>query len=330
MYVQFATGALILLAPLVEALWPQPTSVSLGDSVSRLGQDVQFWRQFEKGQLSSASHALVEDAIGRAIGLINDGFVPWMLHAPGDSFEPVIDDSVKEIKKITLIQSETDGKSDDLDESYKLEMTLEEVVLTANHSVGLIHGLNTLSQLFYTHSDHKTVYTKFAPVLIYDSPAFKWRGLNLDVARSFIPVPQIKKLLDTMSWNKLNKLHLHVTDSQSWPLEIPSIPELSSKGAFHPSMIYSRAKFAQLQGYARDRGIEIVTEVDLPGHTASIHKAFPELITGYNIQAKKFNDSTLGDASLTAKDWSAYCAVSDLRRSLINFTDAIRNRHVVN
>jgi hexosaminidase len=87
-----------------------------------------------------------------------------------------------------------------------------------------------------------------------------------------------------MAFNKLNRLHLHITDAQSWPLEIESLPELASKGAYSPELTYSPVILKELQTSAADRGIELYLELDMPGHTASIGHAFPQLIAAFNKQ----------------------------------------------
>lgn len=315
MHVRLGAALAGLLLSGAQALWPKPTFVSLGNTVLKVSPDLEFWRVFKVPSLPYAAHKLIADAIIRAHAQIHDGFVPWMLHTPGTIFDPGFTNSTDEITRITVTQTGVDPTYKPINGSYSLEINLNgRINITAEHSAGLLNGLNTLSQLFYTSSDGTTVYTKNAPVMIRDDPAFDWRGLNLDVARSFIPVGSIKGVIQAMSWNKMNRLHLHITDSQSWPLEIPAIPDLSLKGAMKNNSIYTKEDLADLQTYASDRGIQLVTEIDVPGHTASISKSHPELITGYNVQAKSFNDSTTGSLQIATKDWSAYCAVSLLTK----------------
>jgi len=121
-------------------------------------------------------------------------------------------------------------------------------------------------------------------VTIHDKPRFVHRGLNLDVARQWYPKATILKTIDALSWNKMNRLHLHVTDSQSWPLEIPSMPELAEKGAYAPGLTYSPEDLQQILDYAEARGIQVIVEIDMPGHTTSIAESHPELIVGRNVQ----------------------------------------------
>jgi hexosaminidase len=95
-----------------------------------------------------------------------------------------------------------------------------------------------------------------------------------------------------MAFNKFNKLHIHATDSQSWPLEIPSLPDLAGKGAYYSGLSYSPANLADLQRYGAMQGVEVFLEIDIPGHTASIWHGYPDLIASYNI----------------LPDWSRYAA----------------------
>ena len=85
-----------------------------------------------------------------------------------------------------------------------------------------------------------------------------------------------------MAFNKLNRLHLHCTDAQSWPLEIPTLPNLAKEGAYSEDQIWSVNDLKQVQEHGLYHGVEVYLEIDLPGHTASIHHSHPHLITAYN------------------------------------------------
>ena len=171
-----------------------------------------------------------------------------------------------------------------MDESYSLTVSTDgNVDIEAESSVGLAHGLTTFTQLFYLHSNGG-YYTRLAPVVIRDAPKFPHRGLNLDISRHFIPISDIKRTIDALAYNKFNRLHLHATDSQSWPLEIPSMPDLAEKGAYQPDMTYSASDVADLQYYGLSRGVQVYVEVDVPGHTSSIWYSRPELVVAYGQQ----------------------------------------------
>jgi hexosaminidase len=100
----------------------------------------------------------------------------------------------------------------------------------------------------------------------------------LDTARNFFPVEDIKRTLDTMSWVKLNTFHWHVVDSQSFPLVIPGFEKLAQKGAYSPDRIYSPDQVKDIVAYAAARGIDVIAEIDTPGHTAVISQVYPEHI----------------------------------------------------
>lgn len=92
------------------------------------------------------------------------------------------------------------------------------------------------------------------------------------------PIPDIKRTLDAMSWVKLNEFHWHITDSQYFPLQLPGFESLASSSAYSPSSIYSAHDVAAIIAYAGARGIDVLLEIDTPGHTTSIGAAFPEFV----------------------------------------------------
>lgn len=150
-------------------------------------------------------------------------------------------------------------------------------VLNANSTLGLFRGLTTFTQLWYTLSG--VTYTNIAPVSIpNDSPAFPYRGLMLDTARSFFPVDDIKRTLDAMSWVKMSTFHWHVVDSQSFSLVVPEFPEISAKGAYSADEVYNPSDVQDIVTYAAQRGIDVVMEIDTPGHTSIIGASHPEHI----------------------------------------------------
>lgn len=240
----------------------------------------------------------MQNAIQRTHKTIFDqSFVPWKFHPRMTDFEPSTADK-QFISSISLKQTQSDPPNanapldDTVDESYSLSVPESgEVVISAASSIGLLHGLTTFSQLFFKHSEGGS-YTSLVPVEIEDSPKFAHRGLNMDVSRNYFAVDDIKRMLDAMSFAKLNRFHLHITDSQSWPLVVPSIPELSAKGAYAPNLVYTPEDLKDIQNYANLLGIEPILEIDMPGHTASIAFTDPDLIAAFNVQP----------------DWSTYCA----------------------
>ena len=140
--------------------------------------------------------------------------------------------------------------------------------------------MDTFAQLFYAHSQSATEsYLSIAPIHIVDSPAYEHRGINLDISRNWIAPNDVLRVLDAMAHCKLNKLHLHASDAQSWPLDIQSLPELAAKGAYDPSQIWSSQDLRLVQRHGQLRGIEVYLEIDIPGHTTSVAASEPELVT---------------------------------------------------
>lgn len=135
---------------------------------------------------------------------------------------------------------------------------------------GCLHALNSFSQLFYAHSSYpKLTDVYIAPIIIRDYPLSPLRVLLLDISRNPIAADDVKRALDALSFNKFNRLHVHATDSQFWPVEIPSLPDLACKGAYHKAQIWSTADLKEVQEYGALTGVEVYVEIDMPGHTAS-------------------------------------------------------------
>ena len=207
-------------------------------------------------------------------------------------FEPSLSSPKVYIREINIEQHIHDLQrparflSGSLDESYSLNIADNgKALITANTSNGIIYALESLTQLFYQHSQsHNGVYTPFAPINIMDKPKFPYRGLNMDIARNFFTVSDIKHAIDTLSWNKFNRLHLHASDAQSWPVQIPMLPELSLKGAYNTGLTYSPADIRAIQEYGKLRAVEVILEFDMPGHTHSIALSYPDLIAAPNVQ----------------------------------------------
>lgn len=199
-------------------------------------------------------------------------------------------------------------------EGYKIVISAKQVVLSAKDPAGMFRAVQTLRQLAPVEVEKNTGKLKkfTVPVLtVSDEPAFAWRGLHLDVARHFFSIDYIKRLLDRMALYKLNKLHLHLTDDQGWRLEIKKYPLLTEQGAWrvfdkndslcmrqapaNPDMALEPQHVVQRQGktmyggfytqdqikdlvqYAADRYIDIIPEIDMPGHMMTAIHAYPEL-----------------------------------------------------
>ena len=160
------------------------------------------------------------------------------------------------------------------DESYSLDITTDasngvvNVKISASTYFGARHALESLSQLV-AWDDHLSSLVVVSAVSIKDAPSFPYRGVMLDTARHFLPVDVIKRTIRAMSYNKLNVLHLHITDTASFPLEVPTQPNMSDYGAYSAFEVYSPHDVTDLVAYARCHGVMVLPEVDTPAHVSA-------------------------------------------------------------
>jgi hexosaminidase len=171
------------------------------------------------------------------------------------------------------------------DEGYRLTVEPRRVLLSARTPAGLHRGTQTLRQLLPSAMDagRRRRGPWHLPVLtIHDRPRFAWRGMMLDVARHFFGVAEIERLIDLLALYKLNRLHLHLTDDQGWRLAIRSRPRLTRIGSSTavgggPGGHFTQRDYRRLVAYAAGRCVEIVPEIDMPGHVNAALSAYGEL-----------------------------------------------------
>lgn len=157
------------------------------------------------------------------------------------------------------------------DESYHLEITATRAQLTAPNPLGVLHGLQTFLQLVQITPDGFSV----PAVIIDDQPRFPWRGLMIDVGRHFMPLSMVERNLDGMEAVKLNVFHWHLSEDQGFRIESKVYPLLQEKGS--NGHFYTQQQVREVIQYARDRGIRVVPEFDVPCHTTSWFAGYPDL-----------------------------------------------------
>ncbi len=169
------------------------------------------------------------------------------------------------------------------DERYSLEVSGGHIRLSADAPLGALRGLQTFLQL--VQQDRTAPEGMSAPVgfsvpavAIRDEPRFEWRGLSLDVARHFIPVDGVERTIDGMAAVKLNVLHWHLSDDQGFRVESKRYPRLQRYGS--GGLYYTQAEIREVIEYARERGVRIVPEFDMPGHATSWLPGYPKLGVG--------------------------------------------------
>ncbi|HKN26188.1 MAG TPA: family 20 glycosylhydrolase [Candidatus Acidoferrum sp.] len=169
------------------------------------------------------------------------------------------------------------------DESYTLDVTTAGAKLHAANPLGVLRGLQTFLQLVSIAQDGFVV----PAISIEDQPRYEWRGLMIDVSRHFIPLPVLKRNLDGMEAVKLNVFHWHLSDNEGFRVESKKFPKLQEEGS--DNLYYTQDEIRDLITYARDRGIRVVPEFDMPGHSTAWFVGYPELASGpgpYQLERK--------------------------------------------
>ena len=241
-------------------LMPQPASVNLGTGALKI--DANF-------TIALTGHT--EPRLDRAASR----FLAQLQRQTGLLFaqQPARDSA-----KATLV-IRTDHASKDIqelgeDESYTLEVTTSGAKLNAATPLGILRGLQTFLQLVQVTPDGFSA----AAVTIKDQPRFAWRGLLIDVGRHFISLNVLKRNLDGMEAVKMNVLHLHLSDNQGFRVESKKFPKLQEQGS--DGLFYTQEEIRDLISYARDHGIRILPEFDMPGHSTSFFVGYPEIASG--------------------------------------------------
>lgn len=172
-------------------------------------------------------------------------------------------------------------------EAYTMDVSGRRIVITGGSPAGVFYGMQTLLQ------ELRAGGVKCGHIA--DSPRFVWRGYMLDEARHFSGMDRVKQLLDMMSYYKLNRFHWHLTDGQGWRIEIKKYPKLALVGGegCHsdpdtPAVYYTQDEIREIVEYAAARHIEIVPEIDMPGHATAATKAYPEYNGGGTEQFPDF------------------------------------------
>ena len=248
----------------------------------------------EEGQGSFTFSKLVKTSADEYVG----DSINWVLTNFEKNFTATTGTQFKHVKKGATLQLKRNQAISS--EGYKLQITPTQIRIEASRPAGFYYALQTLQQLLPTRSviagitnDTTTSYT--LPVVnIEDSPRFAWRGFMLDEGRHFYGKKEIKKILDVMAAYKLNRFHWHLTEDQGWRIEIKKYPKLTEVGAWRHSKAlaygstvpdgeryggyYTQEEAREIVNYAKERFIEIVPEVDIPGHSQAAVASYPELL----------------------------------------------------
>ena len=234
---------------------PLPAKVQLGAGRLAIGQTFSV-------SLEGAKDAHLDRAVRR--------FMQDLSHQTGIPFG-VANPTPKTILTIRIEHAAGPIPKFGEDESYTLDVTPASATLAAPDTWGALHGLETFLQLVQPSPDGFDL----PAVHIEDKPRFPWRGLMIDVSRHFSPIQVIKRNLDAMAAVKLNVFHWHLSDDQGFRVESKKLPKLTQDGS--DGLFYTQDQIRDLIDYAADRGIRVVPEFDMPGHSTSWFVGYPEI-----------------------------------------------------
>src|SRR5277367_3124846 len=251
-----ATAQAPQVTPLAINLMPMPATVTVGAGRRMVPQTFSVAiAGYSDPKLERAAQRFLRD-LGRQTGYF-------------------VSDRLVDVGHATLVIRADHGSDpvQDLgeDESYVLDVNGAGAKLSAPNPLGVMHGLQTVLQLVDVTPDGYA-----APAVhIEDSPRFPWRGLSIDVSRHFITMATLKRNVDAMAAVKMNVLHLHLSDDQGFRLESKEFPKLQELGS--DGLYYLQSEMRELIAFAGDRGIRIVPEFDMPGHSTAWFVGYPDL-----------------------------------------------------
>ncbi|KAL5196505.1 hypothetical protein ABZP36_000017 [Zizania latifolia] len=253
--------------------WPKPTSMSWAEPHMAMPVSRSFH------VVGPSGNAYLLSAARRYAALIL-----------AERYRPIVRPAVTvaaggaELRCLTLAVSDLHAPLEHgVDESYALEiLPTGAATVTAATAWGAMRGLETFSQLAWwgdaAGRREQMLLLVASGVRVEDRPLYPHRGLMLDTGRTYFPVADILRTIDAMAANKMNVFHWHITDSQSFPLELPSEPALAEKGSYGEDMRYTVEDVNLIVDFAMHRGVRVVPEIDMPGHTASWAGAYPEAV----------------------------------------------------
>jgi hexosaminidase len=209
-------------------------------------------------------------------------------------------------------------------EGYRIKINEKEIIIEGAQPAGVFYGIQTLRQLL-AETKKRSGQWQIAVGTIEDGPNYEWRGAMLDVARHFFGVEDVKRYIDHISFYKMNRLHLHLSDDQGWRIEIKSWPQLTATGGKtqvggNGGGFYTQEQYKDIVAYAADRFVMIIPEIDMPGHTNAALASYAELNCN-NKATQLYEGIEVGFSTLCLKkDKVTFGFVTDVLRELAEMT----------
>ncbi|SNZ00291.1 family 20 glycosylhydrolase [Flagellimonas pacifica] len=234
-----------------------------------------------------------------------------------------VNSSLDETVERIIYINQSDDLESDSPEAYQLYIKNDSILLHAKTVAGAFRGIQTIQQLIPEHSNDTLTEQPMWLIptgKINDAPNFGYRGMMLDVARHFFTVDEVKKLLDVLAYYKYNTLHMHLTDDQGWRIEIKSWPKLTEVGGETevgggPGGFYTQEQFKELVAYAAERHIQIIPEVDMPGHTNAASFSYP-ILNGNGKKLSSYSGTQVGFSTFDAQKDTVYAFLDDVIREI--------------
>lgn len=213
-------------------------------------------------------------------------------------------------------------------EGYKMDITENLLVISANDAAGIFYGIQSLRQLLPSKVELKTTQSgpwSIGTGTINDYPRFAYRGAMLDVARHFYEMDEVKRFIDFMAMYKLNNLHLHLSDDQGWRIEIKSWPRLAEYGGSTEvgggeGGYYTQEQYQEIIAYAADRFITVIPEIDMPGHTNAALASYPDELYCTGREPALYTGIEVGFSTLCTSRERVYEFVDDVIGELAAIT----------
>jgi len=251
-------------------LWPMPETYTNGSVTATLCNGFKFTYK--------GNSVILNDGLERFYGFIGNKPNEYIMNYNGNSKYSGNDVNFNICSGNINVISDDESLELNTDVSYSLDITASVININSQTVFGALYGLTTLEQLILYDSVINMNIINNIPWEISDKPYYNHRGLMIDTSRNYLSISMIKKLIVGMSYNKLNVLHMHLTDATSFPFYSKSHPELSQKGAY-PNRIYYPSNITDIITFAKSYGIRVIPEFDTPGHEYSITNSNPDVMT---------------------------------------------------
>ncbi len=246
--------------------------------------------------------------------------------ATGFDLELATGDRIRNNQIVLRVREELSDQSG----AYILEINPNNIIIEGSDEAGIYFGLQTLRQVFpddiVSETDLPGIKWYAASGIIKDSPRYSYRGAMLDVSRHFFSVEDVKSYIDYLAMYKMNVLHMHLSDDQGWRLEIKSWPKLTEKGSVSEvggasGGFYTQEQFMDLISYANNRYIDLIPEIDMPGHINAALHAYP-ILNPKDKELPYYTGMEVGFSTLDYNDPDTWIFIEDVIREIAEISSS--------